>query len=505
MQFLIDVALSFFYLCGFLLVCAWSWRFWKMYVNQKFLNKWNEDSILLEIKLPREIMKSPLATEVALATLLQSGGIGSWYALNFSGNLPAYSSLEIASLEGIIHFYIRIHKKFKHLVESNFYAQYPGIEIVEADDYTKMIRYHHLSKDVSMWGSNYKLQQTWTPKNPETGKAYTKPDGKEYKMPADFFPIKTYVDYGLDKDPKEEFKIDPITPLLEVMGSATKGEYFWYQILVQDESVYNDEKMPKFYFDEFTHKHLSLKNIADEYKKILRTASWNIKGDAYKDDYGDPKEKKSGEKDAEGKDIMIPAVHSETKPVTKKEMDLSSQEKDEIDAIHTKISKPLALVVIRLIYIAKRENFNTNHIQNILAFIKPFKGTFNALRLDDVSDPYTFPWEDIGKKRSNWRSEELFEEFVEREGFFPHIPDRKNLSVWEDMTFQTTTMKNRKLFRMVYEAIFHPFDHPHPSKVSIVNLEELATLWHLPGQVAGTPTIPRIDSTKGVAPTNLPM
>lgn len=483
-----------------------------MYINQKFLNKWNDDSILLEIKLPREIMKSPLATEVALASLLQTGGIGHWYAREFNGALPAYSSLEIASLEGIIHFYIRINKKFKALVESNFYAQYPGIEIVEADDYTKMIRYHHLTKDTSMFGSSYKLGKTWVPVNPESTektKAYKKVNDKgvleDYKMPADFLPMKTYVDYGLDKDPKEEFKTDPITPLLEVMGSATKGEYFWYQVLVQDESVYNNDKMPKFYVNQVTHEHFSLKDLADKYKEKIRTASWNNKGDSYVDEYGDPKEKKSGEKDADGKDIMIPAIHKETKATFKKEMDLTAQEKDEIDAIHKKLSKPLALVVIRLIYITKRENFNPVHIQNILSFMKPYKGTFNSLGLKNVSDPYDFPWQNIGKKRSDWRAEEMFEEYVEREGFFPHIPERKGLTVWEDITFQTSSMRSRKLFRMIYEAVFHPFDHPHPDQVSIVNMEELATLWHLPGQVAGTPTIPRIDSTKGVAPTNLPM
>jgi hypothetical protein len=51
----------------------------------------------------------------------------------------------------------------------------------------------------------------------------------------------------------------------------------------------------------------------------------------------------------------------------------------------------------------------------------------------------------------------------------------------------------------------HPFDHPHPSDVSAFNLEEIATLWHLPGSVVATPTLPRIDSAKGTAPANLPL
>ncbi len=524
MQFLIDIALSLVYLCLFLLICAWAWRFWMMYINQKFLQKFNEDCILLEIKLPREIMKSPLATEVALATLLQSGGISTKYARNFKGALPAYSSLEIASLEGIIHFYVRIHKKFKTLVETNFYAQYPGIEIVEADDYTKRIRYHHLSKDVSIWGESYKLGATWTPINPKNGKAYSKKgksepedDKDKYKMPADFLPIKTYVDFELEKNPKEEFKTDPITPLLEFMGSVGKGEYFWYQILVQDESVYNGSKMPKFYVNEQTHEHVSLKEMADLRKKQIRTASWNIKGKVFTDEFGVPKmidsfneefeQQFKEEKGEDGKIKKIPvkvlAKHLETKQVSKKEMDLTQDEKDEMEAINKKISKPLALIMVRLVYITKKEHFNSDHIQTVLSFPRIFNGP-NTLAFNSVTDPYDYPWQNIGKKRSSWRAEEMFDAYVEREGFFPHVQERKGLDSWEDMVFFPHSMKSRKMFRMIYEALLYPFDHPHVKDASIINMEELATLWHLPGQVAGTPTLPRIDSNKGMAPTNLP-
>jgi hypothetical protein len=58
---------------------------------------------------------------------------------------------------------------------------------------------------------------------------------------------------------------------------------------------------------------------------------------------------------------------------------------------------------------------------------------------------------------------------------------------------------------MIYEAILYPFDHPSADQAFVLNLEELATLWHLPGATAGTPTLPRIDSNKGVAPVNLPL
>lgn len=63
MQFLIDILLLVVYAFFTLLVFAWCWRFWLLYAQQK--HQANIDWIMLEIKLPREISKSPLAMENA--------------------------------------------------------------------------------------------------------------------------------------------------------------------------------------------------------------------------------------------------------------------------------------------------------------------------------------------------------------------------------------------------------------------------------------------------------
>lgn len=479
-----------------------------MYVTQKGLNSLSW--VMLEIKLPREIMKSPLATEMALNCFLQGGGISTKYHRLYKGSLPAYSSLEIASLEGVIHFYIRTQTKFRPIVEANFYAQYPGIEIIEADDYTKLIHYHHLSKDVSMWGAAFRLNKSWKPNDPKTGKPYPSPDpekkGKDYEMKADFLPIKTYLDYGLEKDPKEEFKVDPLAPLIETMGALGKGEYMWYQILVQDESVYNT-KMPKFYVNEATHEHVTLREMADARKKQIRTADHITHGQVAMDPYGRPvvkdeeiltyniePDKKTGERLA--------------KAVPKKEMDLTPEDKMELELINKKLSKPLVLCTARALYVAKKQSFVSARINDVLGVPRPFNGSGSGLNTFApvvTTDPYDYPWQNFRGQRVPWRSEEFFEAFVEREGYFPHIKSRESLDKWEDTFFWTGSMKQRKLFRMIYEAIFHPFEHPFPSEVFALNLEELATMWHLPGATVATPTLPRIDSIKGVAPANLPV
>lgn len=516
MQFLIDIALAALYFAIFILFCAWSWRFWMMYVNQKHLA--SLDWIMLEFKLPREITKSPLATEIALAGMLQSSGVSTRYARNFEGKLPYFGSLEIASIEGVIHFYIRVQKRFRVLIESNFYAQYPDIEIVEADDYTKMIRYHHLVEDVSIWGLTFRTGRKWKPTNPKTGEPFGSKD-KPLEMKADFYPIKTYADYGLDKDPKEEHKVDPLAGILELMGSLGKGEHMWYQVLVQDESVYNGTKMPMLYVNQETHKHVNLKQMADERKKQIRTSGHVKHGDQVYDEYGYEKPKRkveTGEFDKDGKPIMKeydltynvmkdgkPA--EDAKAISKKEMELTQDEKEELEAINKKLNKPLAVAVMRIIYIAKKENFKAGYVPATISSVLPFAG-MNKFIPAAVTNPYDYPWQTFGGKRPAWRGEEMFEGYVEREGFFPHVKERELLDQWEDRFFWSSSMKQRKLFRMLYEAIFYPFDHPSREDVVFtLNLEELATLWHLPGAVVGTPTLPRIDSTKGIAPVNLPL
>lgn len=488
MQFVIDIALSLIYFCAFLLICAWSWRFWKLYINQKHLN--GIDWVVLEIKLPREIMKSPYATEVAISSLLQTGGVSTWHHLHIRGSLPIYASLEIASIEGVIHFYIRAQRRFRPIIESNFYAQYPGIEIIEAEDYTALARYEHRSNDVSVWGSSFRLGGKWSPWNPEKGEKV------KDELKADFLPIKTYVDYELDKNPKEEFKIDPIAPLLEFMGSIGKGEHFWYQIILQPESVYDGKKLSKFYTDE-KHNHISLADMAKKYKKDLRIESFSEKGTVLK---GKIEQNEKGEWGEKKYPNEAPVAN------TKKEMELTAEDKDTIEAINKKFSKPLAVCVIRLLYLSdnKKAKFDNKNVFNILSFPKPFEGA-NKLGPKTTTDPYDYPWQNFRNRRVPWRSEEFFEAYVEREAFYPHTEDRDWLAKMEDNFFWGSSMRARKIWRMFFEAFLFPFHHPSiEAEANTLNLEEIATLWHLPGAVVTTPTLPRIDSAKAVAPVNLP-
>src|SRR3989338_9035958 len=61
---------------------------------------------------------------------------------------------------------------------------------------------------------------------------------------SDPYPIKTYIDYELDRDKFEEKKVDPITPTLEFLGGIGKNEQIWIQILVQANKGKKDPTTP---------------------------------------------------------------------------------------------------------------------------------------------------------------------------------------------------------------------------------------------------------------------
>jgi len=208
------------------------WKLWIHYIHARFIHDLNWT--LLEIKLPREIAKSPKAMEMVLNGLHITSD-GNFLEKYWKGKLRAWFSLEIVGIDGQIHFFVHTQKFFKKLVESQIYAQYPDVEIVEVDDYTKFSLADNFDDEWSLWGTEFLL---------------TKKDA---------YPIRTYIDYGLHETmTKEEQKTDPMTAFLELLGSLKRGEQIWFQIMIRatkknwkdeakalvDEIMKRDEKAP---------------------------------------------------------------------------------------------------------------------------------------------------------------------------------------------------------------------------------------------------------------------
>mgnify|MGYP001467031022 CR=1 FL=1 len=182
------------------------WAQWIKYIRANFIAA--QTSVLLEIKLPRQILKTPKAMEAVFSALHVGPGETTFISRSWEGKVRPWWSLEIASIEGKIHFYVWAWEKYQDFIESQFYAQYPDIEIHQVEDYSAGIQYD--SKKNNVWGMEYTLNK------------------------ADAYPIKSYIDFELDQDPKKvEHVVDPLSGVFEKLSSLGPGEQMWIQILIR--------------------------------------------------------------------------------------------------------------------------------------------------------------------------------------------------------------------------------------------------------------------------------
>ncbi len=200
---------------GFLLACApfvlpvlfgiLAYHAWLEYKQQE--DYWSTEYTTLEIRLPEEITQSPYAAELFFRVLYQTGEVDTeLHALR--GKTSPWFSLEIASTEGAVRFYVWTRSRYKDIVKAQLYAHYPTVQVVEVPDYT--LAFPLDLEKMDLWGIEQMLQ---------------KPDP---------YPIMTYVAWGLDKaSEKEEFKSDPLVSLLEFFGSIGPGEHLWAQVIIR--------------------------------------------------------------------------------------------------------------------------------------------------------------------------------------------------------------------------------------------------------------------------------
>lgn len=341
-------------------------RLYVAYIQEKFI--YNQEWVLLNIRIPREVLRSPEAMELVLNAFHQGGGIGTWYNRLVKGAVLLWFSLEIVSIEGNIYFFVHTPRKFKDLLESQIYAQYPQAEVTEVEDYTKHVPLYERDNGWSVFGSEMVL---------------TDPDP---------YPIKTYVDYGLDKSvgQKEEEKIDPLTLQLEFLGSLGAGEQIWTQIIVRKAGKRFDDKGAVKWWDPRTwsKKRDWVGEGKDLLKKLLKDAK--------------------GEEPGSGL------------------LQMTKAQKDVFEAVERSINKLGFDAGVRVLYIAKDEAFDPNRIPGLLGMYRPFGSTYlNGFKpVEDTIPSFDYPWQDKSGVKKDARRKELQKAFIERAYFYPPY-DRK--------------------------------------------------------------------------------
>jgi len=355
----------------------------------------------------------------------------------------SWFSLEIVSIKGEIHFYMRIEKKFVDEVKATFYSHYPEMEIKEVEDYTKEVPRDIPNEKWDLYSEEFTL------------------------LKDEVYPIKTYSMFFERPEQEarieQEKRVDPLTSLLEALSALKSGERYWMQICV---TPITDKEVPI---------HSRGRAIAD---KIAKRPS------------SPPKRFFLHEIFSTLIDALIPGPprRSSSKKETLlvgPEILLTPGEKEILKAIETKISKPCFNCFIRIVYLYKKDepysriNFRIarNYFQHFI------HTTLNGIIFFGPTRTKIHYW--LRERRLYLRKRKNLRNYIERIppyspwnsrgipvhpidfGFYPKTPGK-----WQKGTF-------------------------------VLSSEELTSIFHFPAKIT-VPTMPRVITKKVGPPPILP-
>ena len=389
------------------------WVQWMKYIRSMFW--FSQEMTLLEIVLPPEVIKSPLAMELFLTSIWNSGGEATFLARIWRGNFRPIWSLEIASNEGRISYYIHTRKALRNAVESRLYGQYPEAKILEVEDYASKVPFN--LHEYEIWGCEYT------------------------KLAPGPVPIKTYVDYQLDKNTDTpEIQVDPLTNMLEHMASIGKDEYVWLQFIVRARKK-----------DEWNGFYLKADSYKDDAKAVIQRMVLEAAG--------------RSKKILEELHIDDPDKTALKQAASRGAALLSEGERKKVEAIERALSKQIFECGIRAVYLAKKTQFNAGNIGSLALMFNPFRAIdLNGLVPTRGMSIFDFPWQDFHNIRR-------------------------------------TIIKKLLMFHYRNRAYFYV---PYDQVPVFFTTEELATLWHFPSSVVQPPGLERIAAKRAEAPAGLP-
>jgi len=316
---------------------------WMYYTRRIYWRKL--DWLLLEVKPPKEIESSPKNMEQIFAGLWGSfGTVGNKYEKYIKGFLQDYFSFEIVGLNGEIHFYLRVLKKYRNLIEAQVYSQYPQAEIKEAEDYAYKLPADVPSRNWNLWGSRLKLS------NKEA------------------YPIRTYP-YLIDEVKTDQPFFDPLAGLMEVLGTLQQGEQIWIQILFRPEEDKKRNELVREAYKILGKKVAEpsegviitdIKNWIEIFFETIKTFLFN--------------------------EVPPVKVKDKTADMPSLAQFLSPGEKDMVKMIEEKASKKIFQSKIQFVYIARKEIFTMAYVAATFGIFSQFANlNMNALKPDPLS------------------------------------------------------------------------------------------------------------------------
>jgi len=306
-----------------------AWKLYLIYLRTQHVKaiEWS----MVELKVPENILKTPKSMEQIFAAM---AGIYSFGLTNINvyieGQVEPWISFELVGHNGSVNFYVYFPTKFRNLLESAVYAQYPDAEIHPASDYTELLGTGLPNKTYDIWGADMILSKE------------------------SYYPIKTYPYF---EETIEERRVDPIASITEVMSGLKEGEMLWLQVLISPTG-----NMP------------------------ILANNWQKEGEEKIEELaGRPKaaKQKNNAILEWGRNIALAPAEPPTWGVKKEEAAptlrfLHPGEQEIVKAIANKISKFGFETDIRWIYIDRRDSFSRNNVSAVM-------GAFHQLRMENLN------------------------------------------------------------------------------------------------------------------------
>ena len=256
----------------------------------------------------------------------------------------------------------------------------------------------------------------------------------------DAYPIKTYPFFE-EESGKDEFKrTDPLSPLAEIMSALDPGERIWLQFLIRP--------------------------TGGEWVKKAQAAVDKI--------IGKPEPKVDRGLLGAAVDVIDQAIGGNPIAAEEKKKEefslqkLTPGQKFVLDQVENKIAKLGFKSSVRFVYLGRNDNFRMSQISAVIGFFKQLYA--NSLNSFKPNDTIT-----VAGGWFSWM-------FPSLEGFYA-----------KEQTFK----KKWQLYQNYKKRVF-------PKNYIVLNTEELATLWHLPGIGVKAPSFPRVEAKKGQPPVGLP-
>jgi len=375
-------------------------------------------------------------------------------------DIPKENTQSLLAVENLFTYFAGAHGT-KNLIEEYWDGEFQlcfSFEIVSIDGYTQFIvRCPEAMRNLteSAFYSQYPDAEI-TEINDYTENIPTKyPDeeydiwGVEFVLTKDeMLPIKTYKEFEHQMGEPETTFRDPMAVLMDLNSTLRPGEQLWWQLIVKpigfEWIAKGDKLISKILKEKPKRSGGAITAMSDTLFKILDEVANITRGL-----FGVTVEakKKEGEKDD-----------------TLKMMNLKPKEKKQVEAIQQKTSKIAFECKNRFIYVSKKDVMNKGKVVNgFVGFIKQFTDNdTNGLK-----------------------------------------PDLNITGTRANYFFKTSRINTRK--RKIMSAYKSRSGTVGRSKY-ILNIEELATLWHFPiSAVVKAPLIQKAPGRKGEPPMTLPI